>query len=115
MNTFRKASFALFFITALSSLTACADDDAEEAVDQAVAGLKSCGSSEACGDDKQFCRFKDGSCGEDRAVGNCAVKPESCIELWDPVCGCDGKTYGNSCGANMAGVSVRAKGECPPE
>ena len=29
-----------------------------------------------------------------------------------PVCGADGKTYGNACVANAAGVSVAKKGSC---
>lgn len=35
-----------------------------------------------------------------------------CIEVWDPVCGEDGKTYSNACFAEMAGVKIAYKGVC---
>lgn len=36
----------------------------------------------------------------------------ACIQIYDPVCGCDNKTYGNSCEANIAGVLSFTKGAC---
>lgn len=35
-----------------------------------------------------------------------------CILIYDPVCGCNNKTYGNSCEAECAGIMQYTKGEC---
>jgi|TARA_B110000263_G_scaffold233828_1_gene231030 hypothetical protein len=35
-----------------------------------------------------------------------------CIEIYEPVCGCDDITYSNSCYAKRAGVVSWTEGEC---
>lgn len=36
----------------------------------------------------------------------------ACIEIYQPVCGCDGVTYSNKCYASSGGVSSWVDGEC---
>jgi hypothetical protein len=63
----------------------------------------------------QFCNWApEDICGAADASGKCSYKPEACIQLYDPVCACDGNTYGNACMAAAAGYSVSSKGECSP-
>ncbi len=60
----------------------------------------------------EFCNFTNGSCGAADQTGICEVLPDACPEIFSPVCGCDGQTYGNACEASAAGVSVASQGEC---
>lgn len=44
--------------------------------------------------------------------GVCATRPQACIMVYMPVCGCDSKTYSNACAAASAGVNVLHDGPC---
>lgn len=57
----------------------------------------------------QWCDFDEstgGVCGIADQLGICRAKPEACLEVLQPVCGCDGITHGNRCVANQNGVDA---------
>ena len=58
-----------------------------------------------------YCEKAMGDCD---GQGRCSPRPEVCMELYKPVCGCDGVTYGNACKAAQAGVSEAHDGLCTP-
>jgi hypothetical protein len=66
-----------------------------------------------CPSAMQFCKLPDGQCKVADAQGTCTTKPQICPKIFKPVCGCNGKTYGNACEASAAGVSVQSQGHCP--
>ena len=65
-----------------------------------------------------YCMFPPGTmCGATDIPGVCMPhEPDmACIEIYEPVCGCDEMTYSNDCFAMAAGVSISYVGECGVE
>ena len=56
-----------------------------------------------------FCLTRPGHCTLERGI--CSKKPIVCTQEYNPVTGCDGKSYGNSCAAAAAGISVKGAGK----
>jgi len=59
-----------------------------------------------------FCQKKPGSCAVIDMSGICVRVPHICPLFVRPVCGCDGKTYGNDCERQKAMVSRAHNGKC---
>jgi len=61
----------------------------------------------------QFCDIDTpNACGGADLTGICRIPPRACMQIYDPVCGCDGVTYGNDCERQIAQMQLDHRGEC---
>lgn len=59
-----------------------------------------------------FCDHRPGSCRISDAQGRCVRVPVFCNKIFRPVCGCNGKTYGNNCDRLAAKEQLAHAGKC---
>ncbi|HJL17537.1 MAG TPA: Kazal-type serine protease inhibitor domain-containing protein [Sandaracinaceae bacterium LLY-WYZ-13_1] len=93
-------------------------DDAFESVDACEAVYGECTPATPCDADAdcadaEWCDFPIGAlCGADDREGVCRPRPEGCLAVYRPVCGCDGGDYGNACEAAASGTDIAYRGAC---
>jgi len=100
-DTLRSVRLGLLAFLAIAALTMTAAAMADE-----------CQSNFDCNWWSEFCLKDQGDCDGE---GQCATRPMFCLDVWIPVCGCDGQTYSNSCYAHRSGVNVAHEGGCNGE
>lgn len=104
----------ILLLAVLAVATGCLSEDEIDLGSNDVkdSGVE-CSQAAACEEEKEFCFYEiEASCGDGGEKGKCIHPPEQIIEIYSPVCGCDGTTYASEPAAKAAKTSARTEGEC---
>jgi hypothetical protein len=84
------------------------------------AGATAANLDEACGgkdaitcNSALWCQKAEGQCSVAEAPGKCDKPITFCMNVFRPVCGCNGKTYKNDCERQKAKAQLDHAGACP--
>lgn len=106
--------FVVTTYNALSGAPIIANYSVELTCEGGSCASKDCGGIQGlqCGEGEYCAYALDAICGAADQLGTCARMPDVCTAQYNPVCGCDGQTYGNACSAASAGMAISSLGEC---
>lgn len=85
---------------------------ATDTVQAASEGGRCGGGSKIRCDKGLWCEPPPGRCSGRHVRGKCVDPPGFCSMIYQPVCGCDGKTYSNDCVRRSERVGKRRDGAC---